>query len=405
MNLEHFDGDANIRKMATELEDTALLAKLEGGDLIALEAKYHLGCLTKLRNCHRSLLRAYHESSGCNIEEHQKKARAYTELVTYIESAVENGTFCFKLAGLHHLYEQHLKEFGIDIIEVNKVCFKDKILSHFNEAQVQNDGKNVIIIFQQGMQQVLKNALSTDGESDAMILAKAANIIRKDIFNSNGFHFDGSFPHGCQQESVPFNLKCLVSMLLNGPNLQDQDSTDSQACLTLSQLILFNSKKERSHTSKSRHSLDLEPPLPLYIGINIHTQTRSKKLVTQLYQFGLSVSYDQVIQIENQLAAGVCQHIAEIGLVCPSQLQNGLFTIGALDNLDYDPSSTTATDSFHGTGISLFQFLSSSCSYQIQNVIELPISSAQKNHQLPDDCTTVPAVVLAKANVAIPKPP
>ena len=36
-------------------------------------------------------------------------------------------------------------------------------------------------------------------------------------------------------------------------------------------------------------SLDLEPPLPLYIGINVHTQTRSKALVTQLCQLGLSI--------------------------------------------------------------------------------------------------------------------
>ena len=90
----------------------------------------------------------------------------------------------------------------------------------------------------------MKHALNTDYESDAMILARAANIIRKDIFNSQGFHFSGSFPPGCQQESVLTNLKYFVSILLNGPNLQDQESTDLQACLTLSQMILFNFKKE-----------------------------------------------------------------------------------------------------------------------------------------------------------------
>ena len=141
--------------------------------------------------------------------------------------------------------------------------------------------------------------------------------------------------------------------------------------------------------------------MPLYIGINVHTQIRSKKLVTQLCQFGLGVSYDRVLQVENWLATGVCQHIAEIGLVCPSQLHHGLFTICALDNLDHNPSSTTATDSFHGTGIRLFQFLSISCSW---NVIGLPARSTHKNHQLPDDYTTVPGVVLAKASVAVPKP-
>ena len=168
-----------------------------------------------------------------------------------------------------------MKEFGIDT-EVNKVRFKEKILSHFHEAQAQSDGKNILLIFQQGMQQILKHVLNTDYESDAMILAKAARIIRKDIFNFHGFHFSGSFPPGCQQESVPINLKYLSSMLLNGPNLKDQDSTDSQACLTLSQMILFNCKKGGSSTSKSRHSLGLEPPLPLYLGINVHTQTRSE---------------------------------------------------------------------------------------------------------------------------------
>lgn len=398
-----FDADANVRRMATELGDTALMAKLEGGDLIAQEAKYHLACLTKLRNRHRSLLRENQVLPECQSEEGQKKARAFTELVTYIESAVEDGTFCFKLADLRHLFEKRLKEFGIHS-EVNKVRFKEKVLSHFHEAQAQNDGKNIILVFKQGMQQMLKSALSTDCESDAMILARAASIIRKDMFNYNGFHFRGSFPPRCQQESVPFNFKYLLSMLLNGPNLEDQDSEDSQACLTLSQMILFNSKRGRSR-SKSRHSLDQEPPLPLYIGINVHTQTRSKKMVQQLCQFGLSVSYDRVIQVENQLATGVCQHIAEIGLVCPSQLHRGLFTIGALDNLDHNPSSTTATDSFHGTGISLFQFLSSSRKYQTQNLIVLPASNTQRNHQLPDDYTTVPAVVLAKASVAVPKSP
>ena len=159
--------------------------------------------------------------------------------------------------------------------------------------------------------------------------------------------------------------------------MKHQDSTDSQACLTLSQIILFNSKKGGSGTIKSRHSLDPEPSLPLYIGINVHTQIKSKKLVTQLCQFGLSVSYDRVLQVENQLATGVCQHIAEIGLVCPSQLHHGPFTIGALDNLDYNPSSTTTTESFHGTGISLFQFLSISCS---RNVTELPARNTQKHY-------------------------
>ena len=42
--------------------------------------------------------------------------------------------------------------------------------------------------------------------------------------------------------------------------------------------------------------------------------------------------------------------------MCPSQLRHGLLTINTHDNLDHNPSSTTAKDAIHGTGISLLQF-------------------------------------------------
>ena len=122
---------------------------------------------------------------------------------------------------------------------------------------------------------MMKQALACDYEGDAQLLAKAAKIVRRDIVLHNGFKFES----GCQKESVPFTLKTLVSMLLNGANLKHQDSIDSQASLTISQNILFNFKKCASSSSKSRHSLYREPPLPLYIGMMIHTETRSKKTV------------------------------------------------------------------------------------------------------------------------------
>ena len=53
-----FDAD-NVTRMATDLEDTALLTRIDGGDLTVLEAKYHLSYLTSytLRNRHCSFLR------------------------------------------------------------------------------------------------------------------------------------------------------------------------------------------------------------------------------------------------------------------------------------------------------------------------------------------------------------
>lgn len=136
---------------------------------------------------------------------------------------------------------------------------------------------------------------------------------------------------------------CLVSMLLNGPNIESQDFEESQTCLTIVQLIIFNLKKIKKLTAKSdRHNQDREPPLPLYLGMSVHAQTRSKKFVNQLYELSLSVSYQRIDDIMNNLATSVCDHFKSVGIVCPLSLQSGLFTIGAIDNLDHDPSSTRA---------------------------------------------------------------
>ena len=48
-----FSTDQNIRRMITEINDATLMPKISGDDLIAAEAKYHLKCLTDLRNRYR----------------------------------------------------------------------------------------------------------------------------------------------------------------------------------------------------------------------------------------------------------------------------------------------------------------------------------------------------------------
>ena len=90
--------DQSVRQMATELQDTDLIVRMEGGDLVALKCKYHLECLTALQNRYRSLKSQQDKESGEVSEENQVKARTFVELLTYIENCVEDGTFCFKFS-------------------------------------------------------------------------------------------------------------------------------------------------------------------------------------------------------------------------------------------------------------------------------------------------------------------
>ncbi len=44
--------------------------------------------------------------------------------------------------------------------------------------------------------------------------------------------------------------------------------------------------------------MNYEPPLLLYIGLDIHTHLKSKNILTEIHKLVLSVSYDRVLQLE-----------------------------------------------------------------------------------------------------------
>ena len=149
-----------------------------------------------------------------------------------------------------------------------------------------------------------------------------------------------------------------------------------------------------------RHSHNRETPLPVYLGTLIHTKTRKRDLVDTLYHLGLSISYDRVLSISTDLETNICRFFQKEGTVCPLKLKSGLFTTGAVDNIDHNPSSTSAKDSFHGTSISLFQHPHDNM-HGVQRVV--PDDTASCASHLPESYTIVPPVVLGKGDPIIPK--
>ena len=192
-------------------------------------------------------------------------------------------------------------------------------------------------------------------------------------------------------------------MILNGL-LKDQDKSELQSCLTISQTIIFNTKSRvyKPNTSKTRHALSCEQPLPLYLGLSLHSLTRSKSLIAKLYQMGLCVSYERIMEIEEWLANSVSKRFQEDGCVTPIGLRKGLFCVGGLDNLDHNPSSNTATSSFHGTAISIFQFPESENEGEKKPVLTIPPPDNEKHH-LPETYATVHPVAFDERLVSVPE--
>ena len=130
------------------------------------------------------------------------------------------------------------------------------------------------------------------------------------------------------------------------------------------------------------------------MGKTTHTKTRKCALVHQLYELYLSISYDRVLDISTELGNKICHYYST---VIPPWFKHGLFTTAAVDNIDHNLSSTSAQDSFHGTGISMFQHPDEN-----NPGTDRPIPSCtdieRKRLYLPDTYTTIPPATLVKKN-------
>jgi len=384
--------DKTLREQAQALQDTDLLATIAGGDLVAIEAKYHKQCMDAFRIRYRSYKRSQATFSD-STDQSLTESRVFTEIISFIETNVEQGEYIFPLADLHKMCVTRLADLGYEK-QVNKTRLKNKLLGHYqDQCQEQSVDKQTVLVFNEGLQKVLKEELkSRDFEKDALSMVHVAKVIRQEISKTEFSIFDGSFTPDCQDDSVPNSLKVLISMLLYGSNIKEQTARNSQACLTICQLIRFNSKEKPKVAEKPRHQKTKEPPLPLYIGLSVHTQTRSKKMLTHLHDLGISVSYERVLEVEDWLTNAVCERYQEEGLVCPVQVLDGVFTAGALDNLDHNPTSQTAEGSFHGTSISVFQFPTENNQGTSREPIKIPPQAHTTNPSLPDSYRIVPAI-------------
>ena len=89
----------------------------------------------------------------------------------------------------------------------------------------------------------------------------------------------------------------------------------------------------------------------------IHSQTRKKSTVNDLVAAGFSVTHKRIQEIQDSIGQQLLEKYDRKKIVCPYTLKPDLFTFGATDNVDHNPTSSTATSSFHGTSVSIFQHL------------------------------------------------
>ena len=289
--------------------------------MVAIDAKYHLQCLVSLYN------RASALSTTRKTDESRKvnEGIALAELLAYIDEMRMNADVApiFKLSDLVKLYSSRLEYLGVEQhVRPHSTELKNRILAHIPELKAYKEGREVLLAFDSDMGYAIHKFCDEDYDSEAICLAKAAKIVRRDMLELRAM-FTGSFDQDCQQKSVPKSLLALVDMIHNGPNIADHNSPNmSQATLSIAQLLQYNTfARRRPGSNAIYHMKGRETPLPIYMGLTLHAKTRKRDLVDTLFSLGLSISYDRVLEISTAMNNRVCELYMSDNVVCPPNLR------------------------------------------------------------------------------------
>lgn len=359
-----------LQQCATNLLDEKLLAKLSAGDIVSQDHMYHPSCLTGVYNRERAWLSS--QKIGDDYVQYRQEAcaHAFAELEMYIrdKQLTTDGCCYFTMVELYDLYKQRLEQLNVDASFVHRTRLKEQILARIPELEDFKKGREIWFAYKRKMGEAFATACDYN---DALIVAKAAKILRKQMLEHE-VEFDGTLTADIRRESVPPSLLEFVSVLQNGCDIKSQlkygtSSTD----LALAQLLYFNCRKNPASSTFIRHSKSREPPFPIYIGLLLFAKTRKRQLIDTLHKHGISITYDRVLELTKGLGEAVVTRAVEEEVVCPTTLRKGLFTTCAVDNLDHNPSATTAQSAFHGTGISLFQHPSIDEKGEDRNLIQI----------------------------------
>ena len=82
--------------------------------------------------------------------------------------------------------------------------------------------------------------------------------------------------------------------------------------------------------------------LPVYLGLMIHFKTGMKDVIEKSATLGLSITFNHVSEIQDQVMKKEVKKFDEMGLVYPQNFTPNIFTTTATDNINHNSTSSTA---------------------------------------------------------------
>ena len=146
-----------LNECAHNLNDGKLLALLSGGDVVALELKYHCSCLTSLYNRERAHIAAENKEKLQSSQDEDTFPLVFSELLTYITEKSNNSDepVVFRLAELVSLVKERLEQFGTSVADVNSTRLKEKLLAEIPGIEAYKKGRDVLLAFKKDVGPIL----------------------------------------------------------------------------------------------------------------------------------------------------------------------------------------------------------------------------------------------------------
>ena len=284
--FETFSAEYKTRRMVAEMHDDVVQDRLPNRDFAAAEMKYHFECITSYRNQYRSYLRQHSRKDDATVHYQQCKMVAHHELYLFMVLELQIGVIEFSRQLLKKKCEESLQNMGYEVI-LNKHLFSQDVLVRFEDFGIQmKKGWENTFVFPSKVIEELENADNMFKEDEEEVFMKSAAIIRKELLQvTTGYKISLT-------ELVSFpRTQSLVCKILYGSDCAVSNSNPTN---TLCQLFYFNikSKGTVASTKNIRHSRTKESPIPTYIGLKTHYESRNKFLIEVLFSLGLSISYD-----------------------------------------------------------------------------------------------------------------
>ncbi|KAK4885392.1 hypothetical protein RN001_001663 [Aquatica leii] len=292
-----------------------LLKKIGTNDLIAMEVKYHIGCLLgEMRN----VKKITPKSNKTENQQQQKKTK--DEALTLIFSIIQKIKHHFG-SKIEIIKPEKVNESSIVIPSVPK---SDAIHSFIKVSSVSTESSSSMFIGNSELSQIHKICMDIGKELD--------NI--PDHLDYRELSVDA------YQKYIPHSLSWIIGLLISVDEKENGSGVTS-----ICQDIIYNRFKGKRLTPKH-----------IGLGSMVHQETRSKKIIGALHACGHSVSYKDVLRIRNTIAQEeIIRYSCNDNCYIPRQLVPNKLVQFAADNIDILEETLDKGPTFHATQMIAFQ--------------------------------------------------